>query len=190
MCCCGVFVMPIELSETAPAQNMPRAARSRPTEFKGWHALALFVGFFAIIAAVNAVMLTVAIRTMPGLDARNGYDPSQRFNTEMKLAEQRAGRGWQADADVRLVAGEAALVVAIRTGTGATADGLQTVVILRHPSDRKRDRRIDLWELGDGSYSGKVTGVTPGAWDLVVEARPGAGGEIVFATHQRIILKG
>jgi nitrogen fixation protein FixH len=190
MSCCGVFIMPVELSEDAPAARAAASRGSAGFEFQGWHALALFIGFFAVIGSVNAIMMTLAIRTMPGLDARNGYDPSQRFNAELRLAEERAVIGLRADADVRVANGEASLVVSLRTKDGMPAEALSAVATLRHPSDRKRDQRIALTQIGNGTYGGKAAGITPGAWDLIIEARPGTGGEIAFASRQRIELKG
>jgi nitrogen fixation protein FixH len=190
MCCCGVFIMPVEPNGPNGAAAARPAAHVRHAEFKGWHALALFVGFFAIIASVNATMMTLAIRTMPGLDARNGYDPSQRFNAEARIAAERVARGWSADAGVRLVGSEARLVVALRTPDGHAVGGARATVTLQHPSDRKRDQRVVLQGDGGGRYSGVLPGITPGAWDLVIEARPATGDDLAFASRQRINLKG
>jgi nitrogen fixation protein FixH len=192
MCCCGVFIMPTELIDDGDGREREREPGSarQPFRFKGRHALALFIGFFGLIATVNATMLTLAIRTMPGLDARNGYDPSQRFNAEARLAAERKARGWRADADVSLSGGVAALAFALRTREGAAIDEAQVMATLRHPSDRRRDRAVSLEALGDGHYAGKADGVAPGAWDLMIEARSGVGGDIVFASRQRIDLKG
>lgn len=180
--------MPAELCESGLAARERRPARAGSPEFKGWHALALLVGFFAIIATMNGVMLTYAVRTMPGLDARNGYDPSQRFNAELKLAGERVGLGLRADAGVSLVDGEARLLVVVRSRDGATVDGLQASAVLRHPADRRRDRTIPLEHAGGGRYVGKASGISVGAWDLVIEARSGGGAGVAFASSQRIDL--
>jgi nitrogen fixation protein FixH len=135
MSCCGVFIMPAELTEGVfTAQAEVRAAK-RPFEFKGSHALALFIGFFAIVASVNAVMMTVAIRTMPGLDARNGYDVSQRYNAEIAAADAQNARGWTADARVSLAGGSASITLDLRGASGVSLEQLNPTVTLRHPSD-------------------------------------------------------
>jgi nitrogen fixation protein FixH len=61
-------------------------APGRAFELTGWHVAAIAFAFFAIVAGVNGYMLSAAIRTMPGLDARNGYDVSQRYNAAIAAA--------------------------------------------------------------------------------------------------------
>jgi nitrogen fixation protein FixH len=190
MSCCGVFIMPAELTGACASASQSRRRMRRTFEFRGWHALLLLAAFFALVASVNAVMLTLAIRTMPGLDARNGFDPSQRYNAEIKAAAAQEARGWRAEAGVVLANGEAALSVAIVGRDGAPEGGLLTTASFRHPSDRRRDRAILLNALGDGRFAGRLREITPGAWDLVIEARPTSGGDIVFASRRRIVLKG
>ena len=57
----------------------------------GWHVLAMFVAFFAVIIAVNVGLAWKAISTFPGLEVDNSYVASQTFNAEM--AAQKA-LGW------------------------------------------------------------------------------------------------
>ncbi len=39
-----------------------------------------FVAFFGVVVTVNAVMLSLALDTMPGLTTDSSYKASQRFN--------------------------------------------------------------------------------------------------------------
>jgi nitrogen fixation protein FixH len=186
MSCCGVFVMPAELTEgdvQAPAEM--RAAKP-PFAFKGRHALMLFIGFFAIVGAV----MTVAIRTMPGLDARNGYDVSQQYNARIAAAAAQDKRGWTTDARVMLVNGQASIVLDLRSRDGDALDHLRPTATLRHPTDRNRDSGQRLTGTGRGGYAGQVPDITPGAWDLVIEVRSEDGETMLFASRQRVILKG
>ncbi|MFY8154383.1 MAG: FixH family protein, partial [Hyphomicrobiales bacterium] len=91
-------------SEAAsPAGQAPRP----PRPLTGRFVLILCVAFFGIVAAVNGVMMTYAITTMPGLDAANGYVASQRLNREFDAMRQQAARGWKADVAVALRNGDA-----------------------------------------------------------------------------------
>ncbi len=65
--------------------------------FTGKHALALFVGAFGVIIAVNLVLAYSAVKTFPGLVVKNSYVASQDFNE--RLSEQRA-LGWSVSADL------------------------------------------------------------------------------------------
>ena len=60
-------------------------------EIKGYHVLALFVGAFAVIVAVNLVLATMAVRTFPGLEVKNSYVASQTFDAERRAQE---ALGW------------------------------------------------------------------------------------------------
>lgn len=64
-------------------------------EFTGWHMLALMVGGFGIIIAVNLTLAFNAVATFPGLETRNSYVVSQQFQADR--AAQNALR-WDVDA--------------------------------------------------------------------------------------------
>ncbi len=51
-------------------------------EFTGWHMLALMVGGFGIVIAVNLTLAFNAVATFPGLETRNSYVVSQQFEAE------------------------------------------------------------------------------------------------------------
>jgi nitrogen fixation protein FixH len=51
-------------------------------EFTGWHMLAIMVGAFGIIIAVNLTLAWNAVATFPGLETRNSYVASQHFEAD------------------------------------------------------------------------------------------------------------
>ena len=81
-------------------------------EFTGWHMLGLMVGGFGIIIAVNLTLAWNAIATFPGLETRNSYVVSQKF--EADRAAQRALQ-WNASATIE----DGLLTVAIKDASGA-----------------------------------------------------------------------
>lgn len=185
--CCGAFAMPVEL----PQRGMPLPSEEK-REFRltGWHVLAMLVTFFAIVASVNFYMMTTAIRTMPGLDARNGYDVSQNFNrAELAAAEAQARRGWQSDAHLALSNRVLDLSVRFRDRQSKALDGLAVTAVLQHPAQRGRDRAITLGPRGDGLYTAKLDGVDAGGWGLVLEAHNLETGERLFLSRHRLALK-
>ncbi|MFA8440826.1 FixH family protein [Yoonia sp.] len=100
-------------------------------EFTGWHMLGLMVGGFGIIIAVNLTLAWNAIATFPGLEARNSYVVSQKFQADR--AAQNALR-WNATATID--------------------DGLLTVEILDHngtPVETEVVRAI----LGRATHTGE-----------------------------------
>lgn len=179
--------MPVELPERLSGNSLPPAARK---EFRltGWHVLAMLVTFFVVVASVNVYMLTMAVSTMPGLDARNGYDTSQNFNREeFAAAEAQAARRWQSDARMSLENRVLALHFGFRDRDGKAIDGLAVTALLAHPAQRRLDRAIALAPRGNGLYAAEIDGVDAGAWGLVIEAR--ANGERMFLSRHRVILR-
>lgn len=59
-------------------------------ELKGKHVLAITVGAFAVIIAVNLTLAFKAVSTFPGLEVKNSYVASQGFNTR-KAAQEALG---------------------------------------------------------------------------------------------------
>ena len=177
--------MPAEMIGTLRA----RPAR-KPFELRGWHVLAMFVAFFGIVGAVNATMMSLAIRTMSGLDARNGYDESQGYNRRLAAARAQGALGWSGTASIALAGASAPLVVALADGQGRPVEGVAVVARLQHPSDRKRDREAALEPEGPGRWAGAFADVAPGFRDLVIEARDAADGSSRFISRQRVRLGG
>ncbi len=181
MSCCGVFIMSSEAA--SPAGQAPRP----PRPLTGRFVLILCVAFFGIVAAVNGVMMTYAITTMPGLDAANGYVASQRMNREFDAMRQQAERGWKADVAVALRNGDAPVSLALTDRDGRPVTGLAVTARLAHPALTRADHIGLLTETGPGLYAAVVPRVQPGAWTLVLEAE--RAGQRVFASRNRIMLK-
>ncbi len=179
--------MPVELPQRAPTIPVAEAREFRLT---GWHVLAMLIAFFAVVASVNVYMMTTAIRTMPGLDARNGYDVSQNFNREeLAAAQAQAQRGWQSDARLSLVSRVLDVELRFRDRVSKPLDGLAVTIVLQHPAQRGRDRAITLAPRGDGLYAAKLDGVDAGGWGLVIEAHNLETGERLFLSRHRLALK-
>jgi nitrogen fixation protein FixH len=181
MSCCGVFIMPHDATEhvTIPARE------ARP--ITGRFVLITFIAFFGVIAAVNAVMMTLAIRTMPGLDVTNGYVASQAMNSEIAAMRQQAERGWKADVSVVLRNGHASVGTHLKGQHGEPITGLAVTARLAHPALARADHHADLIEISPGSYRAEFSDIQPGAWTIVMEAS--RRGERVFASRNRVVLK-
>jgi nitrogen fixation protein FixH len=81
-------------------------------EFTGWHMLALMVGGFGIIIAVNLTLAWNAVATFPGLETRNSYVASQNFE-----ADRAAQNALQWDVSATLT--DSQLTVAILDADGS-----------------------------------------------------------------------
>jgi nitrogen fixation protein FixH len=183
MSCCGGALMPIDLILQEAAQRPAR----RPFVLTGRHVLVMMVAFFTVVAGVNALMMTMAIRTMPGLDARNGYEASQRFNQEIARMDAQDRQAWKAELDLVSNDGSADIRLRISDGERAAVDGLVIMVRLLHPANRRLDREAALLAAGDGRYAARIPDIGHGAWTVAIRADRDGG--VVFTSQNRILLK-
>lgn len=172
--------MPIEPTAS------PEAPRG-PFILSGRIVAAMLTGFFLVVAGANATMLTVALRTMPGVEVKSAYETSQRFNGEIARMHRQAERGWRAEAEVRREGEGASIVLDLRDQSGAAVSGLAVEASLLRPATRQEDRETLLAETEPGRYRGRVDGAYAGAWTVALQAR--RGGETVFSSRSRIFLK-
>lgn len=64
--------------------------------FTGRKVFIFVASAFGLIIAVNIYMATQAVRTFPGLEVKNGYIASQKFDAQR---EAQAALGWSVEAD-------------------------------------------------------------------------------------------
>lgn len=158
-----------------------------PKPITGRHIFLMFFAFFAFIAAVNAVMMTLAISTLPGTVTDSAYRANQRFNGELAAARAREAAGLKVEAHVeRAENGAAAVSVAVADAEARPLAGLAVEARLVRPTDRRADHALTLSRGPGGLYLGAAEGVAPGAYDLVVEAR--RGDDLVYRSKDRILL--
>lgn len=174
-------MMPIELK--APLSATPK----KEWTVTGRFVLICFIAFFAVIIGVNAIMMTLAIRTFPGADARNGYEVSQNYNREIAAARLQTARGWSSDTVLARAGDAARLTVAYRSATGAAVSGLEVEARLKHPTDRKQDHVVALREFAPGVYQADENGLADGFWGVSVVARQ--NGERMHQAETRLLLQ-
>ena len=163
----------------------PAANKSPGREITGRTVLFSLIAFFAVVASVNGYMMSVAIRTMPGLDTKSSYEASQTYNAEIVRAQEQEARGWRADVTLGK-ADDAGVTVRLTDRSGAPVQGLAMKTKLAHPADRNADVVAEATEVSPGVYAAKFAQAHGGAWDLVLEGREGS--REVFRSRSRIKL--
>ena len=155
-------------------------------ELTGRAVLMWLVGFFAVVGAVNAVMIGAAISTFAGLEHDSPYQAGLAFDQEIAAARVQEALHWQVQAKVaRSDAGETLVEISAHDAGGAPVPGLAATATLVHPTDRRLDRDLTMTPNGPGHFSG-ATGTAAGQWDVVIElSREGARW---FRSKNRIVL--
>lgn len=148
-------------------------------QFTGKHALAVFVGAFGVIIAVNLVLAYSAVKTFPGLEVKNSYVASQEFNE--RLREQQA-LGWDATAETK--GGLLILRITDAQGDPVRVAELQAVV---GRATHVRDDFTPDFTFDGVAYSAPATLAT-GNWNIRLVARDHDGAE--FSRRIPLYVKG
>lgn len=141
----------------------------------GWHVLAMFVLFFGTIVTVNLTLAYNAVRTFPGLEAKNSYMVSQSFNADRAAQE---ALGW----DVRAYTDRGALVLDIEKDGIAVAPEIVSATFGR--ATHVGDDQTPVFVFDGDAFRAPVT-VGPGNWNLRLVATAADG--TVF--KQRIVVE-
>ncbi|MGL4324933.1 MAG: FixH family protein, partial [Beijerinckiaceae bacterium] len=141
--------MPVELPPHKPAPRAPGFVLT------GRKVFIMLAAFFSVVSTVNFYMMSIAIRTMPGVDVKSAYESSQNYNRDVQRARAQEARGWQAD--VTFLNGASRLIsLTLKDKSGQPVTGLDVTVRFAHPSDRKADHVAALIELASGQYQGEA----------------------------------
>jgi nitrogen fixation protein FixH len=132
----------------------------------GGMVLAMLLGFFGLVMAVNLVMVHAAVSSFGGVETPSSYQAGLNFPAEQAAVAAQDARGWKVE--VRVGAGTDAARTVTVTATDAGGHplaGLAVSAAFAHPVDERRDVAVALAETGAGSYAGSAT-VVPGQWTL------------------------
>jgi nitrogen fixation protein FixH len=158
-----------------------------PRELTGRVVLAWLVAFFAIVFAVNGIMVKAATSTFGGVETQSSYKAGLQFEQEAARAHQQDRLQWRVDGHIaRTPRGEAALDVSVRDAKGKPVSGITAEARLAHPADERLDRDIALNAAGAGGFRGSAQ-AQAGRWDLIVDLY--RDGERVFRSRSEIVLR-
>lgn len=166
---------------------MTDASVSSPQGFRvtGRFVLACLVGFFVVVAAVNATMLRLALKTFPGVDAENAYKAGLVFNSQIAAAEEQVRRNWQVDVSVNPHGERRQLYIRVQPNEGKMPGRLEFTGRLAHPAVRSRDVALEATELSPGRFVVPLD-AKPGVWQL--EFTLSEGGVLMFRSANRLFI--
>jgi nitrogen fixation protein FixH len=157
-------------------------AGGRP--LNGWKVLAMVVGFFLFVGAVNGVMIYKAVKTFSGEVVAHPYERGVAYNRDIAAAREQAVRDWKVDVRLARVApGETEIRLTARDAEGADVSGVEMSAVLAAPADLSKDVRLKLDETAPGRYAGRAR-VPAGQRDLVLTAE--RAGKQLFRSKNRI----
>ena len=127
----------------------------------GRKVLVIILAGFAVVVAANLSLAVSAITTNPGLEVRNGYVASQKFERRRELQDSLE---WKASALYK----DGFLVVEIIAADGRPAELREFGAAVRRPTHEREDRAPEFKFSGQ-HYSAPVD-LARGRWNIDVKA--------------------
>lgn len=131
-------------------------------ELKGWHVAAMFCFGFGVIIAVNLTLAYKAIVTFPGLEVKNSYVASQKFDAKRSA---QAALGW----DVAAYYTQGKITLAVTDANGVAVRVASIEASIGRATHVASDVTAELSFDGQ-SYSGPID-LEPGHWQVRMSAR-------------------
>lgn len=130
----------------------------------------LFVAGFAIVIAVNGIMIWFAVGSFSGLYASKPRESGLRYNAVLEQQRERDALGWQIKTGWRAEAGR--IEVDVTDRDGRPLDGARVKVEFVRPAEKRAPVSVAMGVIGPARFAGYVDLPARGNWDLdiVVES--------------------
>lgn len=145
----------------------------------GWHVLAIFVGAFGVIIAVNLTLAYNAVASFPGLEVANSYVASQTFD-DRRAAQQ--ALGWSVVAEDQ----DGVLSLAITDESGAPIRASRLSAKVGRKTSVMDDHEPDL--IFDGVRYTASDALAPGYWNVWLTAEAPDG--TLFEQRLELYIRG
>lgn len=143
-------------------------------QITGRHVLFAFLGFFAVVFAVNGVFVYFATSTWTGLATDNAYVRGLAYNRVLEAAEAQRALGWNVRFEVAGTGLRAATISAhFSDADGAPLEDLAVNAEFRRPATEGYDHVVALTAVSPGEYGATVDLPLAGNWDVRLAARQG-----------------
>jgi nitrogen fixation protein FixH len=144
----------------------------------------LFVAGFAIVIAVNAIMIWFAVGSFSGLYTTKPRDRGLHYNEVLAEQQRRDALGWRIEAQWQPESARLEITVLDAAGRPLAPTRLSAELV--RPVEKRQPLAIALEPTDIGRFAGRVDLPERGSWDLdiVVER-----GDERFALTRRMFLK-
>jgi nitrogen fixation protein FixH len=163
-------------------------AGARP--LNGRHVLLGLIGFFAVVFAVNGIMIYQAESTFGGLDTDDAYRKGLAYNERVAAAEAQAKLGWHDK--LAYVPETKRMRVSLSDPAGGAVSGLAVTAQVQRPATNRFDHEIVLEQTGAGTYEADVADLDAGWWTVDLSARRAAADQkdaALYESRRRLWIK-
>ncbi len=136
----------------------------------------VFFAMFAVIIAVNGVMVAFAFGTWTGLETHGAYEKGLAYNKTLEAARRQDALGWQVEIGLEQRDAEKVwLEVTFRDPDDRPLRLHAVEAHLVRPTHTGYDLAVPLARLQTGRYGTELTPPLPGQWDIRVKAQHDGG---------------
>ena len=143
-----------------------------------------FIAGFAVVIAVNGLMMWLAIDSFSGLYSDHARDHGVTYNRVIAEQKARDGLGWKVATSWQPESQR--LGISLATADGSPLAGARVSVELVRPAEKHAPLDVDLTDLGNGRFGARIELPLRGSWDLDIAVE--AKGQH-FAVTKRVFLQ-
>ncbi len=147
----------------------------------------VFFAMFAVIFAVNGVMVAFAFGTWTGLETHGAYEKGLAYNKTLEAARRQDALGWQVE--IALEQRDAEKVWLEVTFRNSDERPLRLYAVTAHlvrPTHSGHDLEVPLARLRAGRYGAELRPPLPGQWDIRVKAEHDDG---TYQATRRVMIR-
>lgn len=128
----------------------------------------VFVGAMGVVVAVNAVMVTYAIKSWSGLAVSKPYERGVAYNEVLQAQHRQDALGWTVKASAEITGADRAgrVLITVLDRDGRPLQGQVIEAELQRPVEVIDDVNLTFTYAGEGRYVAPVTFPKLGQWDL------------------------
>ena len=123
-----------------------------------------FIAGFAIVIAVNGIMMWLAIDSFSGLYSNHARDHGVAYNRVIAEQKARDGLGWKVATSWQPESQRLGLSLA--NADGSPLAGARVSGELVRPAEKRAPVDVHLTNLGDGQFGARIDLPMRGSWDL------------------------
>jgi nitrogen fixation protein FixH len=158
----------------------------KPAGIRGIHVAAMMVAFFTVVVGLDALFITLAVRSHPGEQVRNSYVLGLEYNEELARRAKQQQLGWTVEAG--LADDGATLSVRLRDATGHPLKGMAVALRVHVAGSRQDQEPVWLTEVSPGEYATMMTLERPARMDARLEIRERDISPVMFEAKKTLVV--
>ncbi len=148
----------------------------------------IFVGCMIVVVVVNAIMVTLAVRSWSGLVVSKPYERGVAYNRVLEAQHRQDALGWRFQAAYEVTGDDfdGRVVLLASDKAGLPMDGLRLEAKLVRPVERLDPIPLVFDPAGGGRYVARASVPKPGQWELKALI---ASGDDTYTLAERLFVK-